>query len=70
MSVVTVHIKTASGAKHTVNVNLSGTVADLRKAIEEASTVPAEQQRLIYKGKVLRDAMSLSDVGEYFMFQD
>lgn len=64
MSTVPVHIKTASGTKYTVQLDLAGTVGDLRKAVEEASQVPADQQRLIFKGKVLRDTMGLNDIGK------
>lgn len=51
--------------KFTVTVDVNGTVADLKAVVAEHSKVPVTDQRLIYKGKVLKDDKQLkSDYGK------
>ena len=54
---VTFHVKSSSDARYTLTVPRSMTVLELKKklAAEEYSNVPAERQRLIYSGRVLKD---------------
>lgn len=56
MSSITITIKSSGDAKYEVSVDTSITVADLKKEIAAQALVPAESQRLIYSGKVLKDA--------------
>ncbi|SPQ93869.1 Ubiquilin [Plasmodiophora brassicae] len=56
---VTINIKSTSGEKSLVPADLSSTVADFKAVVEEKTTVPAAQQRLIFKGHVLQDARTL-----------
>ena len=39
-------------------------ISELRKLIEEKTQVPANKQRLIYKAKLLKDELRLSDYGK------
>lgn len=56
---------TAGGDKFTVTVPASASVADLKAQVALGGpNIPAEEQRLIYKGQVLKDERALSDYGE------
>ncbi|EFJ13793.1 hypothetical protein SELMODRAFT_268972 [Selaginella moellendorffii] len=55
----TVHIRCSNGTKFSVTVDLKSTVRGLKSLLVERSEVPADQQRLIYKGRVLKDENSL-----------
>ena len=61
MAPTTIHVKATSGAKITVSVELSLTVAELKAtlAAEDKANVPANQQRLIYRGHVMKDERSV-----------
>ena len=54
---VTFHIKSSNEGKYTVTVPTSLTVADLKQKLStsEYANIPAERQRLIYSGRVLKD---------------
>lgn len=57
-------IKLANGTQHTVEVADFGvTVAELKKQIAETLEIPADEQRIILRGKVLKDEGVLSAVG-------
>lgn len=55
---VTIHVKQGPN-KWDISVELSQTVAQLKKQITEASEIPVENQRLIYSGKILKDDQTL-----------
>ncbi|KAI9734253.1 MAG: hypothetical protein M1834_002357 [Cirrosporium novae-zelandiae] len=59
---VNVHIKSSNDAKYTLNLPVSVTVADLKSklATSEYADIPVERQRLIYSGRVLKDADTLA----------
>lgn len=59
---ITINIKTSTEGKFTVDVENCEviTVLELKKVIAEKSNIAADQQRLIYSGKVLKDADVLS----------
>jgi hypothetical protein len=65
MAPTTLHVKATSGSKITVEVELTLTVGDLKAvlAAEDKANVPAVQQRLIYKGHVLKDEKDLASYG-------
>ena len=65
MAPTTVHVKATSGTKITVSVELSLTVAELKAtlAAEDKANVPANQQRLIYRGHVMKDERALESYG-------
>ena len=65
MAPTTIHVKATSGSKITVPVELSVTVGELKTTLEAAdkADTPSAQQRLIYKGHVLKDDKTLESYG-------
>ena len=63
----TVHIRSSNGSKFSVQTDLESTVGSFKAVIAEKSDVPAEQQRLIYKGRILKDEQTLASYGEPFL---
>jgi ubiquilin len=59
---ITFTVKSSSDAKHVVTVSLALTVGDLKQKLAAAdyANIPAERQRLIYSGRVLKDPDTLS----------
>ncbi|KAI9677210.1 MAG: hypothetical protein M1829_002784 [Trizodia sp. TS-e1964] len=59
---VTFHVKSSSDQKFTLTIPLSTNVADLKTKLagSEYADVPADRQRLIYSGRVLKDHDILS----------
>lgn len=60
---VKLQCKQTSGNRFEVDVDLEGTVQSLKSALSEPSGIAPEQQRVIYKGQILKDAQSLSSYG-------
>ncbi|OJJ98087.1 hypothetical protein ASPACDRAFT_80216 [Aspergillus aculeatus ATCC 16872] len=60
-SPITFTVKSSSDAKYTLTLPLSTTVSDLKEklATSEYADTPAERQRLIYSGRVLKDNETL-----------
>lgn len=58
-----VHVRCSNGNKFTVEVDLGATVLGLKALLVEKSEIPADQQRLIYKGRVLKDEHPLNSYG-------
>lgn len=61
MSELTLTIKCSNADKATVVIESTATVLDLKGKIAEQLSVPAAQQRLIYKGRVLKDESTLEN---------
>lgn len=61
MSELTLTIKCSNADKATVVIESTATVLDLKQKIAEQLSVPATQQRLIYKGRVLKDESTLEN---------
>ena len=60
-----INIKSSAGAdKSVVTCSPDNTVAELKGIVQAVTQVPAEQQRLIFKGHVLKDAQTLKELGE------
>ncbi|KAF2006755.1 ubiquitin-like protein [Amniculicola lignicola CBS 123094] len=59
---ITFNVKAASDKKIVVTVAANSTVADLKTKLstEEYADIPADRQRLIYSGRVLKDHDTLS----------
>lgn len=55
---------TSGGEKISVEVEKSTTVAELKEAIGTTASIPAAEQRLIYKGQVLKDERTVESYGE------
>ncbi|KAK4519966.1 uncharacterized protein ATC70_010210 [Mucor velutinosus] len=58
---INVNIKSSSDKKFVIAIDTDKTVLDLKNAIAEQTEVPAERQRLIYSGRVLKDPDTLAD---------
>lgn len=56
---LTINIKFSGEKKYTVSIAQSNTVEDLKKEVESVADVPVDRQRLIYSGKVLKDAETI-----------
>ncbi|KAG0176505.1 hypothetical protein DFQ28_007215 [Apophysomyces sp. BC1034] len=61
MSTINVNIKSSSDKKFVIAIETDKTVLDLKNAIAQHTDVPAERQRLIYSGRVLKDPDTLDD---------
>ena len=59
----TLHIRGTSGNKFAVRADLGATVGDFKAVVAESCDVPAPQQRLIYKGRILKDDQTLASYG-------
>ena len=61
---VTFNIKAANDQKHVLTLPSTTTVADLKAKLStsEYADIPAERQRLIYSGRVLKDPDTLASV--------
>lgn len=66
MSAISVNIKCSNNDKATITVELSSTVLDMKNMISDSLNVPAAQQRLIYKGRVMKDDQTV----EFYQIQD
>lgn len=60
---ITINIKCVNADKATVTIENSVSVLNLKEKIAEILSVPASQQRLIYKGKVMKDELTLDHYG-------
>ncbi|OVA19565.1 Ubiquitin-associated domain/translation elongation factor EF-Ts [Macleaya cordata] len=60
---VTVHVRCSNGSKFSVQTSLGSTVGEFKVVVAQNSEVPAEQQRLIYKGRILKDDQTLESYG-------
>ncbi|XP_074582574.1 ubiquitin domain-containing protein DSK2b-like isoform X1 [Curcuma longa] len=59
----TIHIRCSNGSKFSVQAALDGTVGAFKAVVAGICDVPAEQQRLIYKGRILKDDHTLASYG-------
>jgi ubiquilin len=59
---ITFNIKSSNDAKYTITMPASATVTELKEKLssKEFADLPVERQRLIYSGRVLKDADTLS----------
>ena len=47
-----------------MDANLSMTISELKVQVQSKSQIPPEEQRLIYKGQVLKDERTVDSYGE------
>jgi ubiquilin len=59
----TLNIRCANGSKFTVRADLAATVGAFKEVVAGSCDVPAPQQRLIYKGRILKDEQTLESYG-------
>ncbi|XP_020679899.1 ubiquitin domain-containing protein DSK2b isoform X1 [Dendrobium catenatum] len=62
-SPATIHIRCSNGSKFSVQTALDAFVSAFKSLVSEKCDVPAEQQRLIYKGRILKDDKTLESYG-------
>ncbi|XP_057516271.1 ubiquitin domain-containing protein DSK2b-like [Amaranthus tricolor] len=60
---VSVNIRCSNGTKFTVKTTLDSNVGTFKSLVAQNCDVPAEQQRLIYKGRILKDDQTLESYG-------
>ena len=61
--VVAVNVRCSNGSKFSVSTSLDSTVEAFKALVAQNSEVPANQQRLIYKGRILKDDQTLLSYG-------
>ncbi|GAB4838651.1 hypothetical protein Ancab_028195 [Ancistrocladus abbreviatus] len=60
---VAVNIRCSNGSKFSVQTGLGSTVGAFKVLVAQNCDVPADQQRLIYKGRILKDDQTLESYG-------
>ena len=55
---------TSGGDKLTLDVEETMTIAELKEALTALSSIPVEEQRLIYKGQVLKNERTVESYGK------
>lgn len=65
MTEISITAKTTKGQTYSVTISDESTISDLKKALESPSETPADQQRLIYSGHVLKDDKTIKDYGTF-----
>ncbi|WOL05890.1 ubiquitin domain-containing protein DSK2a-like isoform X3 [Canna indica] len=61
--IATVHIRCTNGSKFSVQSALNATVGAFKAVVAGKCDVPADQQKLIYKGRILKDDQTLASYG-------
>ncbi|OII72062.1 uncharacterized protein cubi_01395 [Cryptosporidium ubiquitum] len=59
---ISIIFKVSGGTQFNISVPRNLTIKDLKDRISEPSNIPSSQQRLIYKGRILKDNDSLDDM--------
>ncbi|EPS67253.1 hypothetical protein M569_07523, partial [Genlisea aurea] len=60
---VIVNVRSTNGSKFSVSTSLQSTVGEFKGLLARNCDIPAEQQRLIYKGRILKDDQTLLSYG-------
>lgn len=60
---VVINIRCSNGTKFTVRTSLDSSISAFKAALAQNCDVPADQQRLIYKGRILKDDQTLASYG-------
>ncbi|XP_038888095.1 ubiquitin domain-containing protein DSK2a-like [Benincasa hispida] len=60
---VAVNIRCSNGSKFSVTTSLDSTVGTFKSILAQNCDIPADQQRLIYKGRILKDDQTLVSYG-------
>lgn len=66
--VVVINIRCSNGSKFTVRTSLESSVTAFKAALAQNCDVPPDQQRLIYKGRILKDDQTLESYGTCLHF--
>lgn len=62
-----INIRCSNGSKFTVRTRLDLTVGAFKAVLVQNCDVPADHQRLIYKGRILKDNDTLESYGKLFL---
>lgn len=60
---VNINVKSPNGSKYAAQISLDATVRALKEDLSPKCDVPVDQQRLIYKGRILKDDQTLRSYG-------
>lgn len=60
---VYVNIRCSNGSKFSVRIELDASVASFKDVLAQKCHIPSDQQRLIYKGRILKDDQTLQSYG-------
>ncbi|XP_057761583.1 ubiquitin domain-containing protein DSK2b-like [Arachis stenosperma] len=60
---VNINIRCSNGSKFSVSIGLDSTVVSFKEVVARSCDIPANQQRLIYKGRILKDDQTLQSYG-------
>lgn len=68
MSTIRIVVKpTAGGNKIEKEIETSFTIREVKELLAEPSSIPADDQRLIYKGQILRDEKKVEEYGAWLL---
>lgn len=59
----TIHVRCSNGSKFSVKIGLDSTIRDFKAVLSQNCDIPADHQRLIYKGRILKDDQTLESYG-------
>ncbi|KAK9062079.1 hypothetical protein SSX86_019264 [Deinandra increscens subsp. villosa] len=60
---VSINVRCSNGTKFSVQASLESSVESFKSVLEQNCDIPAGQQRLIYKGRILKDDQTLKSYG-------
>lgn len=60
---VNINIRCSNGSKFSVQISLDSVVRSFKDVVARSCDIPADQQRLIYKGRILKDDQTLQSYG-------
>ncbi|KAH1266796.1 Ubiquitin domain-containing protein DSK2b [Glycine max] len=60
---VNINIRCSNGSKFSVQIGLDSTIRSFKDAVARNCDISADQQRLIYKGRILKDDQTLQSYG-------
>ncbi|KAH1151110.1 hypothetical protein GLYMA_16G118400v4 [Glycine max] len=60
---VNINVRCSNGFKFSVQIAVDSTVSSFKDVVARNCDIPAEQQRLIYKGRILKDDQTLRSYG-------
>jgi ubiquilin len=60
---VKINIRCSNGSKFSVQISLDSTVGSFKDVVAQNCDISADQQRLIYKGRILKDDQTLQSYG-------
>ncbi|XWS33946.1 hypothetical protein CRYUN_Cryun22dG0126500 [Craigia yunnanensis] len=60
---VTINIRCSNGSKFSVQINMDSSVDSFKAVLARKCDIPVDQQRLIYKGRILKDDQTLKSYG-------